>query len=103
MCGRLGITAACYRTEKAQIPKSAAGSAGKSAGENGSAGETAGSSAVSLLFHRKRLLSALLLAVPFFPALFPALPAALLGIWAFSVLQQAAVIPMVDTNRNSWC
>ena len=71
-------------------PKSAAGSAGKSAEKKGTAGGIAGSSAVSLLFHRKWLLSALLPAVPtpvpFFPALFPALPAALLGIWAFSVL-----------------
>ena len=40
----LGITAACYRTENAQIPKSAAGSAGKSAGKKGTAGGTAGSS-----------------------------------------------------------
>ena len=48
----IGITAACYRSEKAQIPKSAGGSAGKSAGKKGTAGGTAGSSAVSLLFHR---------------------------------------------------
>ena len=93
----LGITAACYRTEKAQIPKSAGGSAGKSARKKGTAGGTAGSSAAAPLFHTKQLLSALLPAVPpavpFFLALFPALPPALLGIWAFSVLQQAAVIP----------
>ena len=48
----LGITAACYRTEKARIPKGAGESAGKSAGKKGTAGGIAGSSAVSLLFHR---------------------------------------------------
>ena len=87
---RIGITAACYRTENAQIPKSAAGSAGKSAGEKRSAGGTAGSSAESSRFLWKSRETALLPAVPpalrFSPALLPALPAALLGIWAFSVL-----------------
>ena len=48
------IQATCYRTENAQIPKSAGESAGKSAGEKGTAGTTAGSSAVSLLFQRDR-------------------------------------------------
>ena len=93
----LGITAACYRTEKAQIPKSAGESAGKSAGKGGLLGGLLGA-----VFHRKRLLSALLPAVPpavpFFPALFPALSPGLLGIWAFSVLKQAAVIP----SLNHW-
>ena len=46
----LGSTAACYRTEKAQIPKSAGGSAGKSAGKKGTAGGTAGNSAESSCF-----------------------------------------------------
>ena len=46
----VGISVACYRTEKARIPKSAVESAGKSARKKG----TAGSSAVSLLFQRKR-------------------------------------------------
>ena len=104
----LGITAACQRTENAQIPESAGESAGKSAGKKGTAGGTAGSSAessaVSLLFHRKRLLSALLPAVPpavpFFPALFPALSPALSGIWAFSVLRQAAVIPTLPLRAS---
>ena len=86
----LGITAACYRTAKAQIPRSAAGSAGKSARKKGSAGGTAESGAESSRFLWKSRETALLPAVhpalPFFPALFPALPAALLGIWAFSVL-----------------
>ena len=48
----IGIPGTCYRTEKAQIPKSAGESAGKSAGKKGTAGGTAGSSAVSLLFQR---------------------------------------------------
>ena len=71
----LGITAACYRTEKAQILKSAGESAGKSAGKKGTAGGTAGSSR----FLWKSRETALLPAVPFFPALFPALLAALFG------------------------
>ena len=45
MCHKLGIPATCYRTENAQIPKSAGESAGKSAGKKGTAGGTAGSSA----------------------------------------------------------
>ena len=49
-----GIPATCYRTENAQIPKSAGESAGKSAGKKRTAGGTAGSSAVSLLFQRNR-------------------------------------------------
>ena len=49
-----GIPATCYRTENAQIPKSAGESAGKSAGKKGTAGGTAGSSAVPLLFQRNR-------------------------------------------------
>ena len=51
---RLGIPTTCYRTEKAQIPKSAGESAGKSAGKKETAGGTAGSSAISLLFQRNR-------------------------------------------------
>ena len=51
---RVGIPATCYRTENAQIPKSAGESAGKSAGKKGTAGGTAGSNAVSLLFQRNR-------------------------------------------------
>ena len=86
---RVGIPATCYRTENAQIPKSAGESAGKSAEKKGTAGGTAGSSAV-LCFSKEAGLPALLPAmppaVPFFPALFPALSPALLGIWAFSVL-----------------
>ena len=54
LCARIGIPATCYRTENAQIPKSAGESAGKSAGKKGTAGGTAGSSAVSLLFQRNR-------------------------------------------------
>ena len=50
----LGIPAACYRTENAQIPKSAGETAGKSAGKKRTAGGTVGSSAVSLLFQRNR-------------------------------------------------
>ena len=50
----IGIPATCYRTEKAQIPKSAGESAGKSAGEKRTAGGTAGSSADSLLFQKSR-------------------------------------------------
>ena len=50
----VGIPATCYRTENAQIPKSAGESAEKSAGKKGTAGGTAGSSAVSLLFQRNR-------------------------------------------------
>ena len=42
---QLLFPATCYRTEKAQIPKSAGESAGKSAGKEGTAGGTAGSSA----------------------------------------------------------
>ena len=78
----LGITAACYRTEKAQIPKSAGGSAGKRGGKKGTAGGTAGNSAESSCFLWKSRATALLPAVP------PAVPfsPALLGIWAFSVL-----------------
>ena len=37
----IGITSTCYRTEKAQVPKSAGVSAGKSAGKRGIAGGTA--------------------------------------------------------------
>ena len=44
----IGIGATCYRTEKAQIPKSVGESAGKSSRKKGVAGGTAGSSAVSL-------------------------------------------------------
>ena len=40
-----GIPATCYRTENAQIPKSAGESAGKSAWKKGTAGGSAGSSA----------------------------------------------------------
>ena len=47
---RLGTTAACYRTEKAQIPKSAGESAGKNALKTRTAGGTAGSSAESSRF-----------------------------------------------------
>ena len=84
---RVGIPATCYRTENAQIPKSAGESAGKSTGKKRTAGGTAGSSAVSLHFQRNRLPSTAPSsppppAVPFFPAL----SLALLGIWAFSVL-----------------
>ena len=60
------IGAACYRTDKAQIPKSAGESAGKSADKKGTAGGTAGNSAAPLLF----------LAKPVLPALFPAVPSA---------------------------
>ena len=56
LCRRrpLGLESRPYRTEKAQILKSAEESAGKSAGKKSTAGGTAGSSAVSLLFQRKR-------------------------------------------------
>ena len=85
----LGIPATCYRTENAQIPKSAGESAGKSAGKRGLLGRLLG--AVPFLCFSKEtglpaLLPAVPPAVPFFPALFPALSPALLGIWAFSVL-----------------
>ena len=84
---KVGIPATCYRTENAQIPKSAGESAGKSAGKKGTAGGTAGA-VPFLCFSEEKGLPALLPAVPpavpFFPALFPALSPALLGIWAFS-------------------
>ena len=51
VCAIIGITAACYKTEKAQkVPKSAGESAGESAGKKGTAGGTAGSSAESNRF-----------------------------------------------------
>ena len=79
MSTKVGITAACYRTEKAQIPKSAGESAGKSAGKKGTAGGTAGSSAESSHFLWKSRETALLQQSPSSP-LFPgALPSTLPG------------------------
>ena len=66
----IGIPATCYRTENAQIPKSAGESAGKSAGKIGTAGGTAGNSAVSLLFQRNRPPSSPP-SSPFFPGTLP--------------------------------
>ena len=50
---KIDIGAACYRSEKAQIPNSAGESAGKSAGKKGTAGGSAGNSAVPLVFPTK--------------------------------------------------
>ena len=66
---RIGILAACYRIEEAQIPKSAEESAGKRAGKKG----TAGSSAVCC-FSKEDGLPALLPAVPPAVPFFLALP-----------------------------
>ena len=76
----LGIPGACYRNEKAQIPKVPGRVLGRVPGK-GAAGGTAGSTAgrpVSL--EKQRNGTALLpAAVPFFLALFPALSPALWG------------------------
>ena len=52
-CPRVGITAACYRTEQAQIPKSAGESAGKSAGKKGTAGGPLGAVLRAAAFYGK--------------------------------------------------
>ena len=70
----IGITAACYRTEKAQIPKSAGESAGKSAGKKGLLGALLGAvlrAAVSMEKQRNGTAPSSPTSSPLFPGTLP--------------------------------
>ena len=103
----LVIGTTCYRTEKAESPKSAGESAGKSAGKKGTAGRTAGSSAgrpVSLEKQRNGIAPSSLPSSPLLPGTPPStLPSTFGGLrLSQSCSRRSRLQPMAPDARMLW-